>query len=157
MKNKVVRILVGLLCMVMISSAVQMITIAGAADCSDCDCTTEDGCDGGGGGGSDGASDGGSDDGASDGGSDGASAGGADDGAADGGVSDGASDGGSDDGASDGGVSDGASDGGSDDGASDGGVSCELCKKIRVPIIDCTTKADSGTNCKIVRWEPVGE
>src|SRR5660397_128823 len=122
MKNKVVRILVGLLCMVMISSAVQMITIAGAADCSDCDCTTEDGCDGGGGGGSDGASDGGSDD-----------------------------------GASDGGVSDGASDGGSDDGASDGGVSCELCKKIRVPIIDCTTKADSGTNCKIVRWEPVGE
>ena len=104
MKNKVVRILVGLLCMVMISSAVQMITIAGAADCSDCDCTTEDGCDGGGGGGSD-----------------------------------------------------GASDGGSDDGASDGGVSCELCKKIRVPIIDCTTKADSGTNCKIVRWEPVGE
>src|SRR5659263_145637 len=139
MKNKVVRILVGLLCMVMISSAVQMITIAGAADCSDCDCTTEDGCDGGGGGGSDGASDGGSDDGASDGGSDGGSAGG------------------SDDGGSDGGVSDGASDGGSDDGASDGGVSCELCKKIRVPIIDCTTKADSGTNCKIVRWEPVGE
>src|SRR5660397_183069 len=121
MKNKVVRILVGLLCMVMISSAVQMITIAGAADCSDCDCTTEDGCDGGGGGGSDGASDGGADDGASDGGSD------------------------------------GASDGGSDDGASDGGVSCELCKKIRVPIIDCTTKADSSTNCKIVRWEPVGE
>src|SRR5660398_172247 len=131
MKNKVVRILVGLLCMVMISSAVQMITIAGAADCSDCDCTTEDGCDGGGGGGSDGASDGGS--------------------------ADGACDGGYDDGASDGGVSDGASDGGSDDGASDGGVSCELCKKIRVPIIDCTTKADSGTNCKIVRWEPVGE